>query len=101
MPGHFIGENVAFICDVVDYCSLSGVSASSFLDQEKAFDRMDWSFLCCILLSMSFGPFFVNGLICFIIIPLARLMLMVILVNLFLCLVASARASHCLRFCRS
>ena len=61
MPGRFIGENVAFIRDVVDYASLSGVPAAVIsLDQEKAFDRMDCSFLRFTLVSMGFGPFFVK-----------------------------------------
>ena len=45
-PGRFIGENVAFLRDVVDFCTFSGVPAALLsLDQEKAFDRVDWSFL--------------------------------------------------------
>ena len=61
VPGRFIGENVAFIRDVVDYCSLSSTPAALIsLDQEKAFDRLDWSFLCSVLISMGFGPSFVK-----------------------------------------
>ena len=39
VPGRFIGENVAFLRDVVDYATLSGVPVAILsLDQEKAFD---------------------------------------------------------------
>ena len=42
VPGRFIGENVAFLRDVVDFCSSSGTPAALLsLDQEKAFDRVD------------------------------------------------------------
>ena len=61
VPGRFIGENVAFIRDVVDFCSLSSTPAALIsLDQEKAFDRVDWSFLRSVLISMGFGPSFVK-----------------------------------------
>ena len=61
VPGRFIGENVAFIRDVVDYCSLSSTPAALIsLEQEKAFDRVDWSFLRSVLISMGFGPSFVK-----------------------------------------
>ena len=61
VPGRFIGENVAFIRDVVDYCSLISTPAALIsLDQEKAFGRVDWSFLRSVLISMGFGPSFVK-----------------------------------------
>ena len=97
VPGRFIGENVAFIRDVVDYCSLSSTPLIS-LDQEKAVDRVDWSFLRSVLISMGFGPSLLNGWICFIVIPVVQLMLMVILVILFPCLVVSGRVAPCLRY---
>ena len=59
-----LSESVAFIRDVVDYCSLSGVPAVLIsLDQEKALDRVDWSFLHSTLLSMGFGPLVVKWVI--------------------------------------
>ena len=61
VPGRFIGENVAFLRDVVDFCSSSGTPAALLsLDQEKAFDRVDWTFLRSTLYAMGFGQSFVG-----------------------------------------
>ena len=61
VPGRYIGENVAFLRDVVDFCSLTGVPAALLsLDQEKAFDRVDWPFLRSTLSSLGFGPSFIR-----------------------------------------
>ena len=61
VPGRFIGENVAYLRDVVDYVSQVGVSCAILsLDQEKAFDRVDWSFMRATLSSMGFGPSFIG-----------------------------------------
>ena len=49
VPGRFSGENVAFLRDVVDFCSSSGApDALHSLDQEKAFDRVHWTFSLCM-----------------------------------------------------
>ena len=57
VPGRFIGENVAFLRDVVDFATLSNVPVALLsLDQEKAFDRFDWDFMCATLRHMGFGP---------------------------------------------
>ena len=61
VPGRFIGENVAFLRYVVDFCSLSGSPvAILYLDQGKAFDRVDWSFLRSTLEVMDFCPSFIG-----------------------------------------
>ena len=61
VPGRFIGENVAFLRDVVDYATLSDVPVAILsLDQEKAFDRVEWPFLRKTLRAMGFGDSFVN-----------------------------------------
>ena len=61
VPGRFIGENVAFLRDVVDFAERSDVPLAILsLDQEKAFDRVEWSFMREILLAMGFGSSFVG-----------------------------------------
>ena len=61
VPGRFIGENVAFLRYVVDYATLSNVPVAILsLDQEKAFDRVEWSFMRLTLQSMGFGASFIN-----------------------------------------
>ena len=61
VPGRFIGENVAFLRDVVDYATLSDVPVAILsLDQEKAFDRVEWPFMRQTLQAMGFGNSFVG-----------------------------------------
>ena len=61
VPGRFIGENVAFLRDVVDFATVSNSPVALLsLDQEKAFDRVEWSFMRDTLLKMGFGPSFVG-----------------------------------------
>ena len=46
VPGRFIGENMAFLRDVVHYASsTSAPLAILSLDQEKPFDRVNWGFM--------------------------------------------------------
>ena len=50
VPGRFIGENVALLRDIVHFASETGTPAAILsLDQEKAFDRVDWLFLFKVL----------------------------------------------------
>ena len=61
VPGRYIGENVAFLRDVVDYATKFDVPVAILsLDQEKAFDRVDWGFMFATLKRMGFGPSFIN-----------------------------------------
>ena len=61
VPGRYIGENVALLRDVVSYATMfdSPVAILS-LDQEKAFDRVDWSFIYATLRRMGFGTSFLQ-----------------------------------------
>ena len=61
VPGRYIGENVAFLRDVVSYATMfdSPVVILS-LDQGKAFDRVDWSFMYATLRKMGFGTSFLK-----------------------------------------
>ena len=61
VPGRFIGENVSLLRDVVHYASSSGTPVAILsLDQEKAFDRVDWGFMKSTLVAMGFGPSFIS-----------------------------------------
>ena len=59
VPGRFIGENVALLRDVVSFANETDLPVAILsLDQEKAFDRVDWPFLLATL-RMGFGPSFI------------------------------------------
>ena len=61
VPGRFIGDNVALLRDVVNYAASANVPVAILsLDQEKAFDRVDWGFLRSTLVHMGFCPSFVG-----------------------------------------
>ena len=61
VPGRFIGENVALVRDLAHYCEVTNFPAAILsLDQEKAFDRVDWSFLFKIISEMGFGDSFIK-----------------------------------------
>ena len=45
VPGRYIGENVAFLRDVAELANEYNLPVALLsLDQEKAFDRVDWPF---------------------------------------------------------
>ena len=55
VPGRIIGENVSIIRDVVSLPSRTGVPLAILsLDEEKAFDRVDWGFMRATLGRMGF-----------------------------------------------
>ena len=61
VPGCFIGENVALLRDVVMFASSSGAPVAILsLNQEKAFDCVDWGFMGSTLVAMGFSPSFVT-----------------------------------------
>ena len=56
VPGHFIGENVAFLREVAALANQLNIPVAILsLDQEKGFDREDWTFLLTMLEKMGFG----------------------------------------------
>ena len=61
VPGRYIGENVAFLRDVVELANEYNLPVALLsLDQEKAFDRVDWPFLFATLAKMGFGDNFIR-----------------------------------------
>ena len=59
--GRYVGENIALLRDVVSFADDVGCPAAILsLDQEKAFDRVDWPFLFPLKGKLSFGPSFVR-----------------------------------------
>ena len=59
VPGSFSSENVRVLKDIIDYANHSNIGAAIIsLDQEKAFDRVDWNFMLRVLEKMNFGSSF-------------------------------------------
>ena len=102
VPGRFIGENVAFLRDVVDFATFSNSPVALLsLDQEKAFDRVEWSFMRDTLLAMGFGPSFVSWVDLFYCNVQSCVMLMVISRPSSRFLVGFVRAARSHRYCTS
>ena len=61
MKGRFIGENIRFTLDLIEYCKESAKPGLIFLvDFEKAFDRLEWSFVFKSLQKFKFGDCFIQ-----------------------------------------
>ena len=61
VPGRSIHQNLCIIRDIVDFVKLRGNPCALIsMDQHKAFDKVDWSFLFKVLGKMNFGPYFMS-----------------------------------------
>ena len=59
VPGRTISENLSLRQDLLEYVDRENLPLALLsLDQEKAFDQVDWGFLIRILSSFNFGPDF-------------------------------------------
>lgn len=59
VPGRSIFENLFLVRDIFEYSKVKNFPLAIIkIDQEKAFDRVDWSFLERVLIKMKFGPKF-------------------------------------------
>ena len=59
VPGRSIFSNLYLIRDLIEYCSAKNLPLAIIsLDQQKAFDRVNWTFLDRVLQRMNFGPEF-------------------------------------------
>ena len=59
VPGRTISENLSLVRDLIDYVDREDLPLAFLsLDQEKAFDRVDWNFLQRVLSTFNFGPGF-------------------------------------------
>ena len=59
VPGRNSAENVRLLHEIVAYANAKGTGGAVIsLDQEKAFDRVEWSYLAQVLEKINFGPFF-------------------------------------------
>ena len=57
IKGRFIGENIRLVDDVINYASKNNIPGLLlFIDFEKAFDSLEWSFIERTLQYFGFGP---------------------------------------------
>ena len=56
LKGRYIGENIRLALDVIEYVNDNDLSGMMFLiDFEKAFDKLEWSFIFKTLKQFNFG----------------------------------------------
>ncbi len=61
IKGRYIGQNIRTILDMIEYTKATQTPGMAiFLDFEKAFDSVEWTFLQKSLTTFGFGPKFVN-----------------------------------------
>ena len=61
IPGRNIATNLHTLNDVIKYANSRNIEAAIlFLDQEKAFDRVDHHFLFQTLRHLNFGDYFIS-----------------------------------------
>ncbi|KAJ8018592.1 hypothetical protein HOLleu_43331 [Holothuria leucospilota] len=61
IPGRTIHSNMILLRDIIDFTELSNGSCCLLsIDQEKAFDKVDWPFLFKVLQKLGFGDNFVR-----------------------------------------
>ncbi|KAK6471301.1 hypothetical protein HHUSO_G29651 [Huso huso] len=59
IPGRLLTDSLALVRDIIEYVKDRNVPLCLLsLDQEKAFDRLNHSFIMSILVNMNFGPAF-------------------------------------------
>ena len=61
IKGRFIGENILLIDSIIKYASSKNIPGLLlFVDFEKAFDSLDWTFIIRTLENFGFGPSFIH-----------------------------------------
>ena len=63
IKGRFIGENILLIDSIIKYASSKNIPGLLlFVDFEKAFDSVDWTFIIRTLENFGFGTSFIHGI---------------------------------------
>lgn len=61
VPGRSIHQNLALLRNVVDFAQIRGNPCGIIsLDQHKAFDKVNWSFMFKVLTRLNIGPYWRN-----------------------------------------